>query len=231
MALADDVRSRSARTLAELGAAYDYYADTKTAWRTVRRAVAAGDTFRTRNRATGTVTTQTELVAKSTGYVAEQLAAATFQQFLSIFEDYFFDLLRLRLAAYPRSLTGRKVDFEAVLDAPDKDAITLSVINEELNRVLYKRPAEWFEYLDGKVKLGVPTADEIGRIAGAKASRDVLVHNRGVATQTYEAKAGGRARYRDGQRVDISEQYHRETWKLIRKVVADVADAAVAKVS
>lgn len=56
--------------------------------------------------------------------MAEQLAEATFQQFIAIFENYFFDLLRLWLMAYPQSLVGKKVDFKAILDAPDKDAIT-----------------------------------------------------------------------------------------------------------
>jgi hypothetical protein len=79
------------------------------------------------------------------------------------------------------------------------------------------------------VKLACPTADEIDRIAEAKASRDILVHNRGVATKTYESKAGKHARFKDSEQIDISERYHRETWELFRKVVADVSNAALAK--
>jgi hypothetical protein len=100
---------------------------------------------------------------------------------------------------------------------------------KEVNEVLYDRPAAWFEYLDGLAKLGCPSPEEITRIAEAKASRDVLVHNRGVANKTYEVKAGTLARYKDGRRIDIPERYHRETWELFRKVVADVSNAAVAK--
>ena len=29
--------------------------------------------------------------------------------------------------------------------------------------------------------------------------------------------------------MDLPEQYHRETWELLRKVVADVSDAAAAR--
>ena len=81
-----------------------------------------------------------------------------------------------------------------------------------------------------KAKLGCPKPDEIGRIAEAKASRDVLVHNRGVATSSYESKAGNLARYKAGQRIEIPEHYHLEIWDLIRKVITDVSDAAIAKV-
>jgi hypothetical protein len=71
------------------------------------------------------VATPTDLADKAVRYMAEQLAEATFQQFIAIFENFCFDLLRLWLLAYPRNLIGKKVDFKAVLDAPDKDAIIL----------------------------------------------------------------------------------------------------------
>jgi hypothetical protein len=230
MALADDIHSLRDRVLADLNAAHDYYTDTKIAWDIVRRVIATGHTFSIRNTTTGTVTTQAELAGKARGYVLEQLTEATFQQFISIFENFFLDLLRLWLLAYPQSLKGKKVDFEAVLDSPDKDAITLLVVNKELSEVLYDRPTGWFKYLEDKAKLGCPTPGEIDRIAEAKASRDVLVHNRGVASKTYESKAGTFARCKDGQRIDMPEHYHRETWELIRKVITDVSNAAIAKV-
>jgi len=229
MALADDIQALRDHGLADLNAAHDYYTDTKIAWDIVHRVIAAGHTFSIRNMTTGTMTTQTDLAGKARGYVAEQLAEATFQQFISIFENFFVDLLRLWLIAYPQSLSGKKVDFQTVLDAPDKDAIALMVINKEVNEILYDRPTGWFRYLEEKAKLGCPTPDEIARIAEAKASRDVLVHNRGVASKTYESKAGSRARYQDGQRIDIPEHYLRETWDLIRKVMSDISNAAIAK--
>jgi hypothetical protein len=95
MALPDDIRVLRDRVQADLNGAHDYYTDTKIAWDLVRRVIAAGHTFSVRNMTTGTVTTQVELASKAREYVAEQLAEATFQQFISIFEDFFFDLLRL----------------------------------------------------------------------------------------------------------------------------------------
>jgi hypothetical protein len=229
MALADDIRALRDRVLADLKGAHDYYTDTKIAWDIVQQFIAAGHTFSIRNRMTGTVTTQSDLAGKARGYVAEQLTEATFQQFIAVFENFFLDLLRLWLLAHPQSLSQKMVDFQAVLDAPDKDAITSLVVDREANEVLYDRPAGWFKYLEKRVKLGCPTADEIDRIAEAKASRDVLVHNRGVASKTYELKAGRLTRFRDGQRIDIPEHYHRDTWELIHKVITDVSNAAIAK--
>ncbi len=230
MPLADDIRALLDRVLTDLNAAYDYYTDTIIAWDIANQAIAAGHVLSIQNRVTGTMTTQDNLAAKGRGYVAEQLVEATFQQFISIFENFFFDILRLWLLAYPQSLGQKKLDFQAVLDSPDKDAITLLIVNKEVNDIAYDRPAGWFKYFDDKVKLGCPVPDEIDQIAEAKASRDTLVHNRGVANKIYESKAGKLARYQPGQRIDIPEHYHRATWELVRKVVTDVANAAMAKV-
>src|SRR5262245_19135571 len=52
----------------------------------------------------------------------------------------------------------------------------------------------------------------------------------GIARKTYESKAGVLARYKDGERIDIPEHYHRDTWELIRKVINDISNAAIAKV-
>jgi hypothetical protein len=230
MGLAEEIRTHRDRALSDLDSAHDYYTDTKIAWRLVHKIIAAGNTFTITNVTTGTITTQADLAIKARGYVTQQVTEATFQQFISIFENFFFDLLRLWLTAYPQSLGGKTVEFKTVLQAPDKDAITQLVVNKELSEVLFERPAGWFVYLESKVKLGCPSEVEIERIAEAKAARDVLVHNRGIASKTYQMKAGRLARFKDGDRIDVPEQYHRETWELIRKVVSDISNAAIAKV-
>src|ERR1035437_3067579 len=82
MALADEIRSLRDRALADLNAAHDYYTDTKIAWDIIGRVITAGHTFSIRSLTTGAVTTQADLAGKAQGYVAEQLAEATFQQFI-----------------------------------------------------------------------------------------------------------------------------------------------------
>lgn len=181
------------------------------------------------NAVTGNTTTETDLLNRAKGYVAEQLTQATFQQFLAIFENFFFDLLRLWLMRYPHSLANKDLKYKVVLDAPDKDAVSLAVINKELNEIAYERLKDWFKYLDDKAKLGCPTDDEIDRLAEAKASRDVLAHNKGMVNKVYVGKAGRLARHYEGEALDLPEPYHRATWELIRKVVGDVGDAAIAK--
>ena len=251
MALTDDIRALRDRALAELKAAHDYYSDTTIAWGIIRESVRAGNRFTIRttpgkaitlepplgegnspvlqSEQTGTVTTEAELAGRAREYIKQQLPEATFQQFISIFEAFFVDFMRCWLLAHPESLSKKQVDFKTVLELPDKDAITGFVVDKELNEIAYKSPASWFEYMEEKLKLGLPTRDEIGRFSETKASRDVLVHNRGIANKIYESKAGALARYKAEERIEISGDYHGNTWQLIRKMVTDISDAAIAK--
>jgi hypothetical protein len=228
MSLADDLRALRDRAAAELIEAYDYYEDSRAAWSIAEVAITGGHKFTHHSLVTGTATTEATLLAKGKDYLLNQLAQSTFLQFISIFEAFLFDLLRLWLTAHPYSLANKKVDVQIILDAPDKDAILRDVINRELNERAYGSTADWFRYLEERARLGCPSADEIAGIAEAKATRDVLIHNRGVANCTYESKAGPRARYA-GQRIDVPEPYHRGVWELLRKVAADASDAALAK--
>lgn len=231
MSLSEEIRALRDRALADLVTAHDYYADIVVAWDTVLDAINGGMRFSNRNVVTGTVTSEAELAAKAGTYVVGPVAESTFQSFIAIFESFWFDLLRLWLTAYPQILTGKKVDFRAILEAPDKDAIIQLAVEKEINEVLYERPAGWFAYLEDKAKLGCPTVEEIERIAEAKATRDVLAHNRGIATKLYVSKAGRRAQWAEGERIEILESYHRAVWELLTKVVADVSSAAIRKVA
>lgn len=228
-ALANDIRELANRTMSALDASHDYYTFTKRMWRLLQKVIAEGRTFSFRNRATGSKVSEQTLMGRAELYVADYLRSSTFQDFVSRFEDFFFQLLRLWLAAYPASLSRKHVDMATVLKAVGKDAIVLAVIDKELNELKYERVADWFAYLERLVKLGCPTASEIEKLAEIKASRDILVHNNGVANATYVSKAGRLARFGDGDEIEILEDYHRQSWETLKRVVEDVTTAAVAK--
>ncbi len=230
MALADDIQALTTRTLSALEVSHDYYTYTKRVWRLLQQVVKEGRKFTFRNLATGTKVDEQALLGRVQLYVTDYLTSSTFQHFVALFEDFFFALLRCWLAAYPGSLSKKQVEMGAVLKAPDKSALILTVVDRELNELKYERLADWFSYLERLTGLGCPTADEIGILAEIKASRDILVHNNGIANATYVSKAGIRARYRDGEKLEIPEQYHRASWEAINKVVRDVSAAAIGKV-
>jgi hypothetical protein len=158
MSLADAIRELREGALSKLAWIHDYYNNTKVAWGIVDQYIGAGNPFTIRNIVTGTVTTQTDLAGLAQGYVSGDLAEATFQRFTAAFEHFFFDLLRLWLLADPRSLSGKDVKFSTVLESPDKDAIIAEVVNKELVEIAYRRPRDWFKYLEDRAKLGLKQA-------------------------------------------------------------------------
>jgi hypothetical protein len=230
MALVDDIRALRTRTVAELTAAHDYYTDTVQVWAFFRAAVATGYTSSYTSPVTSTTTTQIELMSRIPGYIKRELAESTFNNFLAIFEAFFADFVRAWLRAYPQNLlSADPVPVDVILESPDKAAITDFLIDRAIVGVLYKKPADWFAWVEKRLKLGCPAADEIARFAEAKATRDVIMHNRGVVNDVYVTKAGALARYAAGEFIDLPDPYHRDVWGVLLKIVADLAAAVCAK--
>jgi hypothetical protein len=229
MPLEDDIRDLGARSRAALDALHDYYTHTKNAWRVVQLYANEGHKFTVRNRTTGSVLNEQDLLGRAQGYITGQLASGTFKESFAIFEEFFFGLLRLWLSSYPGSLSDLEVTFARVLKAGSLDALTQELIGERLNRRQYQGVKDWFKYLNAQMALGVPTADQINRIAELKASRDILEHHQAVVNSEYRRKAGSLARFNVGDRLEIPEHYHRDSWTLLRDVIREIADAAAVK--
>lgn len=232
MPLAEQVGELGHLIAEELRAAHDHYVHSKAVWKFLRTMVAEGHRFRVRSLDTETAVTAEQLIALEKRHVNVYLSEAALQRYVSLLEDYVFGLLRLWLLAHPRGPPNKErkqVGLSTILDAPDRDAIILAVIDRELDELKYGRPAAWFRYLEDRVRLGCPSAEQIERLAEIKASRDVLIHHRGVVNATYLDKAGSRARAAIGERLEVPEPYLRESWNLIRAIVREVADAAASK--
>jgi hypothetical protein len=232
MALANQIQSLADGIQAELRAGYDYYEHTKFAWRSVQELVDEGRSIVVRVTETGTAVGSAKLARLGQTYVTTYLAESVFQHFVTLFEEFVFGLLHAWLSAHPAGIPfkdKKSIELATVVAAPDKASIIQIVVDRELDALKYKRPIFWFEYLNDRVKLGIPHDDQIERLAEIKAARDILVHNRGIVNETYIDKAGTRARYTVGQRVEIQEPYLHASWLLIQNVVQDLSVAAIAK--
>jgi len=215
--------------LSSLDASHNYYAHTKSAWRLVQQMVQQGHKVTIRNQATGSRVDETDLSGLAQEYVTGYLISATFQHFVSLFERFVFDFIGEWLTEYPGSLSGNQLQFRVVLEAADKSQVVSSVVQREVLGIAYRRVVDWFTYLEKIAQLGCPTPDQIQRIAEVKASRDVLVHNNGIANSIYVDKSLGQARFADGETLELPEHYHRDSWQLIKHIVSDVANAGIAK--
>jgi hypothetical protein len=105
------------------------------------------------------------------------------------------------------------------------------MVERVVRDLAYRRPDQWFRFIDNRVNLGCP--DEAQRVAlcEMKAARDVLEHNRGVVGQDYLEKAGAAARFAAGETVEIDEPYLLGRFTLLRNVIEAMADAAIRRAS
>lgn len=229
MSLKSDVEALGDVTVAGLAAAHDHFVYTKKLWRIVDVEVRRrGRKIVLSNTVTGTRLTELDLLPVAQASVNDYLPSATVQQFVSLTETFLTDLVRLWLTAFPAHLKGQ-VDVQTVVAAPDKTAILRLLVDQYVVSMGYKRPAEWFKQLNTIVSLNLPADAEIEQFAEFKASRDVLVHNRGVVTQLYLDKAGARAGAALGQPLDLPDPYLHDGWRLCRKIVVDIGTAAAMK--
>ena len=229
MSLKADVESVRDFTIASLAAAHDHFVYAKKLWRVadveVRR---RGRRIILSNPVTGSRIAENDLLLIAQTSANEYLPSATIQQFTSLAETFLTDVLRLWLSAYPLHLKGQ-MDVQAIVAAPDKDAILRQFIDQYVLSMGYKRPSEWFKHLNAIVSLGAPTQSDVEQFSELKATRDALVHSRGVATAIYIEKAAALARTSVGKPLDIPENYVHDSWRICRKIVVDVGTAAAAR--
>src|SRR4051794_23873551 len=109
MPLADDLSQHRDLIVGDLDAVHDYDTNTQAAWQIVQQYVSNGGTISVRNRSTGNVSTHQDLPGKAQFYVTDYLAVATFQQFVSLFEDFVFGVMRHWLLAYPQRLERKQI--------------------------------------------------------------------------------------------------------------------------
>jgi hypothetical protein len=231
MPLRHDLERARDKALTSLRDAHDYFAHTKDAWRVLQQDVLReGRRLKWTNTSTKSTVSEMEILSRAQHYVEVELAASSLQQFVSIFENFFLEVGRAWIIAFPERVSSRQLSGRLVIRLPDKAAMIDALIEKELQEVFYDRPMNWFEYMRTLTKISSPTDAEAAQFAEVKATRDVFVHGQGIANAFYVDKAGTIARAQPGKPLDIPGPYHQGSWDLICKLVCDIGDEMALKV-
>jgi hypothetical protein len=247
MSLPDDVLGLNARLLSRLAETQDFYVHTTQAWRVVQQIAHEGRPVGITETSSGRELPAPDLEPLAQRYVTVYLAESTFKGLSGILEDWIIGLSRLWLTAFPVQLgaaygeaveRGRsqrreeiQIPLSDVLDAPDRDAILGGVAGRVVRELAYRRPDQWFRFLDNRVNLGCPDEGRRMALCEMKAARDVLEHNRGMVNRDYLDKTGAAARYGVGDLVQIDEAYLLGCFAMLREVIEEMTAAAIRKSS
>jgi hypothetical protein len=174
------------------------------------------------------------------GLLKTAYSSDIFKQFMiaaiTVVEDYLQNMLRLFLAAYPKKLgvsakgveVERKIPLDIILTSSNKDDIVSRVIDLHLNSLFYAKPLEYFAYIEDTLDISIPEAAKANYIE-AKATRDIIVHNSGIANEMYAQKAAKKARAKPGEALAFDEQYFKAVIGTMKLVVSTIYDACVKK--
>lgn len=124
-----------------------------------------------------------------------------------------------------------QVPLSQILAAADRTAILEGIVERVVRELAYRRPAQWFRFLDNRVNLGCPDENQRGALCELKAARDALEHSGGLIGPDYLDKAGPFARHAEGAMIQIDEPYLLSCFTLLREVVETMAVAAIRKSS
>lgn len=197
----------------------------KEAWQIVQRSISRSQQTNSivyTSKSTKQTFIGKQFLRRGADYLSHQLPQSLLLQSIAIFEPFFFDHLRIWRRYQPHSLQKHQLDSKEILKFDTIEEILDFVIDKELNELAYKAPKDWFDIL-GRHGI-IIDVDRVEQFAECKASRDLVIHNKGVVNKIYLNKSGKKARHQDeGVQLLIDEKYAQQTVHLLKSLVNDIS--------
>ncbi len=157
---------------------------------------------------------KTELHDRYRYLAFHQLAINGLFQIVTIIETLLGDVVRTVISRYPQKLgMKRTIALQSVLEAKTLDEIHLKATDLLLNELSYKSPSEFAECLDSLLSIKLLECPAFHKYIEVKATRDIYIHNRGIANGVYAKKTGSHARAKTGQSLPVDIPYFLESYE------------------
>ena len=155
-----------------------------------------------------------QLLEKYTFLAVHQLAVNGLYQLVATVEAMFGDVVRSLVLKYPQKLgSKRTIPLCEVLEASSIEEMHLRAADALLNDLSYKSPKEFAEAVEAIISFNILECPSYHRYMEVKASRDIFVHNMGVANEIYLRKASTHARCKTGAVLPADPQYFLESYE------------------
>lgn len=155
-----------------------------------------------------------QLLSKYQFLAFHQLSINALVQLVTIVETMLGDVVRAVVVRYPHKLGGkRSLSIQTVLESTSLEEVHLRATDTLLNELAYKSPAEFAESFQQLLSVNLLECPAFHRYIEVKATRDIFIHNRGIANDVYVRKAGSHARAKSGMRLPSDIQYFLESYE------------------
>ncbi len=161
-----------------------------------------------------------ELLGRYQYLAFHQLAVNGLVQMVTLVEAMLGDVIRAVVMRYPQKLGAkRNVTLQTVLEASSIEEIHFRAVDILLNELFYKSPAEFADSAKGILSVNLLECPAFHKYVEIKASRDIYIHNRGIANDIYVRKAGTHARVQAGVELPANIQYFLESYEASLQMV------------
>ncbi|WP_062055890.1 hypothetical protein [Aquimarina longa] len=158
--------------------------------------------------------TKEELISRYNYLALSKLPIDGLFQLVTIIESLLGDIVRNTLIEYPVKISNkRKVDTETVLSAKSLDEIKFAIVDSIQNELAYKSPKEYAEEFNKLVSVNLLEQPPYHKYIELKATRDIHIHNSGIANDIYTSKAATLARVKSGEHLPVDVQYFLQSYE------------------
>lgn len=124
------------------------------------------------------------------------------------------DIIRQVLMQFPSKISDKKsLKTGKILGAKSLEEIKLSIVDEILNDLTYKKPKEFAEEFDKYVGINLLEYPAYHKYIELKATRDIHIHNKGIANEIYLSKSDTLARVNKNDFLPVTIQYFLESYE------------------
>jgi hypothetical protein len=133
---------------------------------------------------------------------------------VTIVEALLGDVIRTVVTRFPHKLGAKRtIPLQQVLEAKSLEDVHLRACDTLVNDLSYKSPREFAESLATLLSINLLECPAFHKYVELKATRDIYIHNRGIANETYLRKADSHARASMGRMLPIDIHYFLESYE------------------
>jgi len=155
-----------------------------------------------------------QLLSKYQFLAFHHLSVYALVQLVTIVETMLGDIVRAVVMRYPQKLSGkRSLSIQAVLESTSLEEVHLRATDALINELAYKSPTEFADAMQGLLSVNLLECPAFHKYMEVKATRDIFIHNRGMANEVYVRKAGSHARVKAGMGLPADIQYFLESYE------------------
>lgn len=155
-----------------------------------------------------------------------QLPINGLYQLVTTIETLFGDILKETLIEFPVKISNkRKLDCELVLEAKSLDEVKIGIVNSIINELSYKSQKDFAEEFTKYIGINLLEKPTFHKYIELKATRDIYIHNQGIANEIYIIKADSLARVKSGISLPVNIQYFLQSYECCLQITEILEDA------